>query len=145
MIWGVEMVAMMTSPAPGQKPRPPQSWRDKFRVALRGIKLGIRGQSSFFVHFFFTALVLAAAAVLQCELWQWCTLIGCIGMVLTAELFNSAIEVLFRGMDEDTRERSWQGLDIASGAVLLASLTAVVIGCIIFVERIIVFVGHLLG
>ena len=128
-----------------QSPRSPQGWRSKFRVAFRGIKLGIRGQSSFFVHFFFAALVVAAAVVLQCELWQWCVLVGCIGLVLTAELFNSALEMLFRGLDEETRERAWPALDIGSGAVLMASITAAVIGAMIFVARLLVLVGLLPG
>jgi diacylglycerol kinase len=110
-------------------------WRDKFRVAFRGVKLGIRGHSTFSVHFFFTALVLASAVVLQCELWQWCVLVGCIGFVLTAELFNSALETLFRGLDESTRERAWPALDVAAGAVLLASITASVVGGLILLAQ----------
>src|SRR5207302_9481109 len=106
------------SEAPPARPRSRRYWRDKFRVAFRGLKLGIRGHSSFSVHFFFAALVLASAIVLQCDLWQWCVLVGCIGFVLTAELFNSAIETLFRGLDEPTRARVWPALDVAAGAVL---------------------------
>jgi diacylglycerol kinase len=120
---------------PPARPRSRRPWRDKFRAAFRGIKLGVRGHSSFFVHFFFTALVLAAAIVLKCGLIQWCLLLGCIGLVLTAELFNSAVETLFRGLDEATRERVWPCLDIAAGAVLLASITASVVGGIIFLSR----------
>jgi diacylglycerol kinase len=120
-----------------ETPRPRRSWRKKFAVAFRGIKLGVRGHSSFFVHFFFGALVLAGAVVLQCDAWQWCVLLGCIGMVLTTELFNSAVETLFRGLDEMTKERVWPALDIAAGAVLLASLTASVIGTIIFALRLV--------
>lgn len=119
----------------GGSERPRRSWRDKFAVAWRGLKLGIRGHSSFAVHFFFTALVLAAAVVLQCDALRWAILLGCIGLVLTAELFNSAIETLFRGLDEETRNRAWPALDIAAGAVLLASITAVVVGLIVFVTR----------
>ena len=52
----------------------------------------------------------------------------CIGLVLTAELFNSAVETLFRGLDEPTRERAWPALDIAAGAVLLASVFAAAVG-----------------
>jgi diacylglycerol kinase len=114
---------------------PKRPWRHKFGDAYRGVKLGIRGHSSFSVHFFFAALVLAAAIVLQCSLEQWCLLLGCIGMVLTAELFNSAIETLFRGLDEDTKQRTWPALDISAGAVLLASIVATVIGICIFVNR----------
>ncbi len=79
----------------------------------------MRGHSSFFVHFFVAALVVAAGFVFGCARWEWCVLVGCIGFVLTAELFNSALETLFRGLDEATRERAWPALDIAAGAVLL--------------------------
>lgn len=125
-------------PRPAEEPvRPRRSWFDKFATAFHGLKLGVRGQSSFFVHFFFAALALAAAVVLECELVQWCILLGCIGLVLTAELFNSALETLFRGLDESTKQRCWPALDIAAGAVLLASITASVIGVIVFVSRLI--------
>jgi len=122
---------MPESPVSRQVPR---RWRDKFREALRGLKFGVRGQSSFFVHFFCAALVIAAALVLRCPLIEGCILLGCIGLVLVAELFNSALETLFRGLDEDARARVWPCLDIAAGAVLLASGFAVVIGGLIFLR-----------
>jgi len=112
-----------------------RSWKAKFGDALRGVKSGVRGHSSFFVHFFFAALVVATAIVLGCSLIEWCLLLVCIGMVLTAELFNSAIETLFRGMDEATRNRCHRCLDISAGAVLLASLTAAALGGLIFLRR----------
>jgi diacylglycerol kinase len=123
----------LAAPAPAVKPRRP--WRHKFGDALRGLKLGIRGHSSFSVHFFFSALVVTAAIVLECSLEQWCLLLGCIGMVLTAELFNSAVETLFRGLDEATKQRTWQCLDITAGAVLLASVVAALIGTAIFLRQ----------
>jgi diacylglycerol kinase len=119
-----------------QPPRPRPRWRHKFGNAFRGLKLGMRGHSSFSVHFFFTALVVAAALVLRCTLIEWCLLVGCIGMVLTAELFNSAIETLFRGLDDATKQRTWHCLDIAAGAVLLASLAAAAIGAIVFLHAV---------
>src|SRR5438105_6694710 len=105
------------SPEPRTQMKPPRRWRHKFGDAFRGLKLGVRGHSSFFVHFFFAALVVAAAVALGCDLTQWCVLLGCVGMVLTAELFNSAVETLFRGLDEETKSRAWPALDIAAGAV----------------------------
>ena len=62
-------------------------------------------------------------------------LLLCIGGVLTAELFNSAVETLFRGLDETAKGRCWPALDIAAGAVLAASIVAAVIGGLIFVNR----------
>src|SRR6476620_10424342 len=130
-----------TSPADAPIPRPRRRWPQKFREAFRGVKLGVRGHSSFFIHFFVAAFVLAAAVVLQCDLWEWCALIGCIGAVLTAELLNSAIETLFHGLDEPTKRRLRGVLDIAAGAVLVASITAAVIGLLIFGHRLVVVVG----
>lgn len=121
------------------RPQPRRPWRARFAVAFRGIKLGVRGHSSFFVHFFFAALVVAAAIVLDCDPLEWCLLLGCVGFVLTAELFNSAVETLFRGLDEPTRQRVWPCLDIAAGAVLLASIAAAVIGAIIFLPKLAAF------
>jgi diacylglycerol kinase len=115
--------------------RPARPWRAKFRDALRGVKLGIRGHSSFFVHFFFAALVVAAALVLSCGPLAWCILLLCIGLVLMAELFNSAVETLFRGLDEKTKSRAHPALDISAGAVLVASITAAVVGSIVFLYR----------
>src|SRR3989441_10548758 len=83
--------------------RPRRSWRAKFGDAFRGLKLGVRGHSSFFVHFFFAALVIAAGIVLRCEPLEWCLVLSCIGLVLTAELFNSAIETLFHGLDASAK------------------------------------------
>jgi diacylglycerol kinase len=118
-----------------------RQWPTKFRDAIRGLKLGIRGHSSFFVHFFTAALVLAAGLVFQCVLLEWCILLGCIGMVLTAELFNSAMETLFRGLNDETKERTWPALDVSAGAVLLASLTASAVGLMIFLPKLAQWLG----
>ena len=110
-------------------------WKDKFREALRGVKFGIRGHSSFAVHFFFAALVIASAFAMQCNPIEWCLLILCIGMVFTSELINSAIESLFHHFDDGTRSRLCHCLDISAGAVLVSAVTAAIIGLIIFVNR----------
>lgn len=125
--------AMATETEPRIKK--PRRWRDKFREAFRGVKRGVRGHSSFFVHFFFAVLALAAALALDCGLIEWCLVIGCIGLVITAELFNSAIETLFHGLDTETKDRTYGCLDIAAGAVLIASATAAIVGTIIFLNR----------
>lgn len=120
---------------PRKKPR---RWRDKFKEAGRGVKLGVRGHSSFFVHFFCAVLAVTAALTLQCDRTEWCLVVGCIGMVVTAELLNSAIETMFHGLDPESKARIHGCLDIAAGAVLIAGLTAAVIGGLIFGHHILV-------
>jgi diacylglycerol kinase len=133
------MTQISSPPAPVPKRR--RLWRSKFGDAFRGLKLGIRGHSSFFVHFFVAALVIAAAIMLRCDYLEWCALVLSIGLVFTAELFNSAVETLFRGLDEQTKERTWQCLDIAAGAVLMASIAAAIVGLVVFVHRVLVILS----
>src|SRR5260370_3946835 len=94
--------------------KPRRSWRAKFRDAFRGIKRGVRGHSSFYVHFFFAVLAVAAGLVLGCNRIEWCLIAGCIGLVFVAELFNSAVETMFHGLDEVTKSRIKGCLDIAA-------------------------------
>jgi diacylglycerol kinase len=124
------------------RPKPCRRWRDKFRAAFRGVKLGVRGHSSFFVHFFFAVLAVAAALALRCDRTEWCLVIGCIGLVISAELFNSAIESLFHGLDAESKKRIKGALDIAAGAVLVASLTAAIVGLIVFGYRLMTMLYH---
>lgn len=132
--------------ADGERParKKPRRWRDKFREAFRGVKKGARGQSSFAVHIFFAAVALAAAVALECELWEWCAVVGCIGLVFTAELINSSIETLFRGLEQEAQNRVYHCLDIAAGAVLIAALTAVAVGGVIFGRKLLLMF-HVIG
>ncbi|MCS6850807.1 MAG: diacylglycerol kinase [Gemmataceae bacterium] len=120
-------------PTPRSKPRRP--WREKFGDAFRGLKLGVRGHSSFSVHFFFAALALTAGLAFGCDRLEWALVIASIGLVLMAELFNSALESLYHGLDEANKPRVQACLDIAAGAVLLASGTALLIGGLVFGSR----------
>ncbi len=108
-----------------------RSWARKFGEAFRGIKEGAAGQVSFLVHLPVAILVLAAAAWLQVSLERWCLLLLCIGIVITAELFNSALEVLGRRVTSEEDPLIAQTLHIASGAVLVASITAAFVGIIV--------------
>lgn len=113
---------------PEASSRGESSWSRKFRCAFRGVKRGIRGESSFFVHFFVAALVLTAAATLDADRTEQALLWLCIVGVLTCELFNSSIERLARAVDENFNPHLRDALDIAGGAVLCAALGAAVLG-----------------
>ncbi len=117
-------------------------WYAKFRNAFRGLGLGVRGESSFRVHFFFAGAVLLAGLVLRLDdLRQWCLLLVCITMVLAAELFNSALERMARAVSDRHDANLGAALDIGSAAVLTASLGASAVGAVIFLARL----GQLLG
>ena len=42
---------------------------------------------------------------------------------------------IIRGLDDHVKQRVWPALDIAAGAVLLASIVAAVIGTLVFLNR----------
>ena len=111
---------------PYQPPRGP--WYRKFQNGLRGWKLGSKGQSSFLVHLAGTLAIITLAIVLQMTTVQWCLLILCISSVLTAEFFNSAVERLARAVDDQYNEQLGAALDVAAGAVLAATVGAVLVG-----------------
>jgi diacylglycerol kinase len=118
-----------------------RSWARKFRDAFRGVKEGIRDQSSFRVHFFAAGAVSAAAAALRASLTEWCLLLLSIIAVLTAELFNSALESMAKAITRESDPHLGTSLDIGSAAVLVASLGAAIVGAVVFVHRL----GILLG
>jgi diacylglycerol kinase len=126
-------------PEPPRRPR--RRWADKFAEAFRGIRVGLQGQSSFFVHLFFAVLAMATALVLDCTAVEWCLIVGCIGFVFVTELLNTSLEILFRGLAPEARDRVYPCLDVAAGAVLVASLTAVVVGGIVFGRRLLMFLN----
>ena len=56
----------------------------------------------------------------------------CIGTVITAELFNSAIERLVDLVSPEWNKIAGEVKDIAAGAVLVTAITAAIIGLIVF-------------
>ena len=118
-----------------------RSWADKFRDAFRGLKAGVRGQATFFVHFFAAAAVIAAGAVLRVDMYEWCLLLLCITVVLVAEMFNSALDSLAKAINRQSHPHIGNSLDIGAAAVLAASIGAAIVGTIILGSRL----GTLLG
>jgi diacylglycerol kinase len=110
-------------------------WPEKFRSALRGLVLALRSERSFVVHLPMAAAVAIAAAALRVTLAEACILGLCITQVIVAEMLNTALEFLSREVTRDKRQGLADALDIASGAVLAASLGAALIGSLIFLYR----------
>jgi diacylglycerol kinase len=119
----------------------PRPWREKFRDAFLGIWFAVRSERSFVVHLPMAAVVLVAGIALQVSLVEGCLLGLCVTMVLAAEAFNTALERLARAIDREENADLAVALDIASGAVLIASIGAALIGGAIFLSRL----GPLLG
>jgi diacylglycerol kinase len=119
-----------------------RNWVEKFGRAFRGIAWGIRGRSrfidkGFLLHLLATAAVCSVAWALKLSALEWCMLVLCIAVVLTAELLNAAIESLSRAVTGQYNQFVEKSLDIAAGAVLLASILSVVVAAILFLPKLI--------
>nr|MCU0875418.1 diacylglycerol kinase [Pirellulaceae bacterium] len=61
--------------------------------------------------------------------------------VLTAEMFNSALEHLARAVDRSENRHLGSALDIGSAAVLTASIGASLVGALVFVAHAATWLG----
>ncbi len=107
-----------------------------FNFAFEGIIHVLRTQRNMRIHFLIATAVLIAALVVGVGRLELVVLLMAISFVLIAEMINSALEA---GIDVATT--SFDPLaklakDIAAGAVLIATVNAVVVGYLVFVDRI---------
>jgi len=114
-----------------------RTWAGKFRDALVGLGQGIYGQKSFYVHLPVAVAVVLFGLWLQVSIVELSILLLCIAMVLVLELVNSSLEAMSRAITEQYSEALGRALNIASAAVLLASLFSVVVGLIILGPKLI--------
>ena len=106
----------------------PKTWIGKFACAFRGLWVGVRGQSSFAVHLPVAVGVLAIATWRGVTWTDWLLITLCIAVVLSAELFNTAIELLARAITSEYNPHVRDALDVASGAVFAAVIAAATVG-----------------
>ena len=118
-----------------QPPLPARSWAAKFGDAFRGVREEIRQQSTFRVHFAVAVAVITCGVVFQVSLIEWCVLLLCITGAFTAEMFNTAMEALARAITDQPNRHIGLALDVASAAVLVASVGAAIAGAAIFSKR----------
>lgn len=116
------------------KPQP-NSWPNKFRWAARGTRRAFMSERNFQVHLAMTVAVAVAGGVLRVSYWEWCVLALCIAIVLTAEMFNTAIEHLARAITHEHSREIRDALDTSGGAVLVAAASAVVVGGLVCAHR----------
>ncbi len=105
-------------------------WITKFACALRGLQQSIKSQESFWVHLPVAAAVVVVAAWLKVEPWRWAVLVIAITLVLSAELFNTAIETIVKVVHPQHDPRIGHSLDTAAAAVLVLSIGAAILGAI---------------
>ena len=119
----------LTSPPP---PPGPPSLLDSFNYAFEGIIHVLRTQRNLRIHFAIAIAVIAAAVALGVGRIELIALLLAIAFVLVAEMVNSAIEGAIDVSTTSFDPNAKLAKDIAAGAVLIASVTALGVGYLIF-------------
>ena len=105
-----------------------------FNSALEGIVYALRTQRNVKIHFIVTALVLFASVWLSITKTELILLLITIALVLITEMINSSLEVVLDLAVDRYHPLARIAKDVAAGAVLFATLNAVVVGYLIFFE-----------
>lgn len=103
-----------------------------FRYAFSGIAWALRTQRNLRIHALATVGVIILGFVDNIAPWEWCAVLGCAALVWSAELMNSALEVLCDRVTTETDERIRHAKDAAAGAVLVCAIFSVVVAAIVF-------------
>jgi diacylglycerol kinase (ATP) len=107
-----------------------------FKYAFNGIACMLRTQRNAQFHFLAAVVAVVLGIVYKIEILEWCLIIFAIGLVLTAELFNTSIEFLTDLLSPEYNQKAGRAKDIAAGAVLISAIAAGLIGLVIFIPRI---------
>lgn len=116
------------------------SWRrraESFKYAFAGIVQLVKEEHNARIHCVVAVLTVIAGFVFSIQPIEWIAIAICIGAVLAAEGFNTAVEALADRITTDRDNAIKKAKDVAAGAVLITAIAAVAVGLIIFVPKII--------
>ena len=109
---------------------------DAFANALNGIKYCIKTQRNIRIQILATIIVMIAGAILQFTAIEFVLLVFACGLVLVAEMLNTAIETSVNLVTKEYNLLAKLAKDVGAGSVLAASINAVIVGCILFLGKI---------
>ena len=119
---------LQPAPGPGRAPR----LIDSFNYAAEGIIHVLRTQRNLRIHFLIAIVVIGAAVALGAQRLELIALLLAIAFVLVAEMVNTAIEGAIDVSTTSFDPNAKLAKDVAAGAVLIAAITAIAIGYLVF-------------
>lgn len=109
---------------------------NSFKYAIQGILSSFKTERNMKIHIFIMILVIIAGFILKINKYEWIACILCFAIVISGELFNTAIETVVDMVMPYKNDKAKIAKDIAAGAVLTLAIGAAVIVVIIFVPKI---------
>ncbi|MEJ6952021.1 diacylglycerol kinase [Natronospora cellulosivora (SeqCode)] len=109
---------------------------DSFNYALAGLVHTFKTQRNMKIHFTISFLVLLASLFVEITKTELIIIFFAISLVIALELINTAIEVIIDMIAEEYRYRAKITKNIAASAVLIASMNAIIVAYLIFLDDI---------
>ena len=109
----------------------------KFAYALYGLKTSLKEEKSLVIHLVIAILTFIISGVLKINITQWAIVVTMVGVVISSELMNTAIENTVDLISFKYNINVKKIKDIAAAATFILALAAIVVGLLIFVSRII--------
>lgn len=103
-----------------------------FRFAFAGVWALLRREHNAWIHLAAAAGAIAAGVAWRISRVEWCLVLLCIGLVLAAEAFNTALESLADAAKPTPDPLVGRAKDLAAAGVLLVSIAAALVGLLIF-------------
>lgn len=110
---------------------------NSFKYAFSGIITSFKTERNMKIHTLITVLVIIMGILLKISKTEWIICIFAISMVISAELFNTAIETIVDMITTEKNEKARIAKDISAGAVLMTAMGAAIVGLIIFIPKLI--------
>lgn len=106
-----------------------------FLYAFKGIYLLFGTQINAKIELLVALFVLLLGFLFQLFWYEWALVLFAIGLVFAMEAANTAIEFLVDLVSPQHNEQAGKVKDLAAAAVLIAALTALLIGLLVFVPK----------
>ena len=109
---------------------------NSFKYPMSGLRYAYKNEQNLAVDVGIALLVLIFGFIFKINKYEWAILVLTIGLVISCELMNTAIEAVVDLVTEEYHPLAKVAKDTAAAAVLIFALVAVVVGLIIFVPKI---------
>ena len=106
-----------------------------FTYPIKGLKYAYRNEQNLAVDVGVAMLVTIFGFIFKLNLTEWAILALTIGLVISCELINTAIEAVVDLVTEDYHPLAKVAKDTAAAAVFVFAIVAVIVGLIIFMPK----------
>lgn len=108
-----------------------------FKYAFNGLRVLIIEEHNARIHLMATILVLIAGVFFKISVIEWGMIAFSIGFVFSMEAINSAIENLSDFVSPNKHKLIKKVKDLSAAAVFISAITSLIIGCLVFIPKII--------